>query len=81
MLEKSYLFVDFLGVITQFVGLDYFLLVAGPSFKVVKSFSRGVKNNFCRVVEKDSCCSVGQEVAETVFLGIVYPFLDPYLRA
>jgi len=72
--------VDFLRVVAQLVRLNDFLFVSCSSLQIIKSFARRVQNDLCRVIEKDACCSVWKQVPKPIFLGIVYPFLNPYLR-
>lgn len=67
MLEQSYFFVKFFGLVLQTILLSVVLFLRCPAFHILEDFLL-FRNEYdlCRVVKEDSTCSVAQQLPQSI---------------
>ena len=78
VLEESHFFLEFtfLRILVQSIawnGVNFFARFFFNVFKVLASL---VQNYFCWVVEINTCGSIGQQIAKSIFGWVIHPLLD-----
>lgn len=77
MLKQGHFLLKFFRILGKCVFLSDILTITASPFHVVEVVTVRIENNFSGVIKKDTCSIIWKVIAETIFRGVVYPFLYP----